>query len=71
VVKDPTLSVPLQEWVPVAKTTASRGTALSGALNSLEGSTALPLFTQQLIEGSSSAKSILTTLQQGLAESIA
>jgi multiple sugar transport system substrate-binding protein len=71
VVNDPTLLVPLQEWVPVAKTTAALGTSLSGALNSLEGSTALPLLTQQLISGSGSAKSILTTLQQGLAEAIA
>jgi multiple sugar transport system substrate-binding protein len=68
---DPTMRIPLDEWVPIAKTTASQGTELSGALNSLEGSTALPLFTQQLISGSGSAKSILTTLQQGLAESIA
>ncbi|HTT90657.1 MAG TPA: extracellular solute-binding protein [Acidimicrobiales bacterium] len=70
VANNPTLSVPLKEWLPVAKTTAAAGTSLSPGLNALEGSTALPLFTQQLIQGSQSAKTILSALQTGVEQAM-
>jgi multiple sugar transport system substrate-binding protein len=64
VANDPTLAVPLKEWLPVAKTTAALGNTLSPGLNALESGTALSIATQQTIRGTPSAKAILTTLQQ-------
>jgi multiple sugar transport system substrate-binding protein len=66
VADNPTLSNPLKEWLPVAKTTAAQGQSLSPGLNALEGSTALPIFTQEIIRGQQSATSILKALQPAL-----
>lgn len=59
-------TVALNEWVPVAKTTAALGDHLFPQLNAVEGSTVVNNFTQQVIQGSVSPKRILQTLQTGL-----
>jgi multiple sugar transport system substrate-binding protein len=71
VANDPEMSIPLKEWLPVAKTTAANGTSLSPGLNALEGSLALETWTQQIIRGGESAKTILSTLQQGVEQIMA
>ena len=70
VANNATLAIPLKEWLPVAKTTAAQGTSLTPGLNALEGSTSLPLFTQQIIQGTQSAKTILTALQSGVGQAM-
>ena len=70
VANNATLAIPLKEWLPVAKTTAAQGTSLTPGLNALEGSTSLPLFTQQIIQGTQSAKTILTALQSGVEQAM-
>ena len=70
VANNQTLAAPLKEWLPVAKTTAAQGTSLSPGLNALEGSTQLPLFTQQLIAGSDSPKTILTAMQNAVEQAM-
>jgi len=70
IAKTPTARIPLEEWLPVGKTTAASGTQLSPGLNALEGSAALGVFTQQLIQGTSSATSILGTLQSAVEQAM-
>lgn len=62
----PSAAIPLNEWLPIAKTTAAVGTSLSPGLNAVEGSPALGVFTQQLISGTAKATTILKTLQGGV-----
>jgi multiple sugar transport system substrate-binding protein len=71
VANNPALSIPLKEWLPVAKTTAAQGDHLSPGLNALEGSTMLPLFVQQIIRGTESAKTILSAVQKGVEQAMA
>jgi multiple sugar transport system substrate-binding protein len=66
VANNPQISIPLKEWLPVAKTTASQGHSLSPGLNALEGSSGLAVMTQQIIQGSQSAKSILSAVQPAI-----
>ncbi len=70
VASDPEMSIPLKDWLPVAKTTAAQGNSLSPGLNALESSNALELWTQQIIRGSESAKTILSTLQPGIEQAM-
>ncbi len=70
VANNPQISIPLKEWLPVAKTTAALGSSLSPGLNALEGSNGLAVMTQQIIRGSDSAKSILSTLQPAIEQAM-
>lgn len=71
VASNPTISIPLKEWLPVAKTTAALGTSLSPGLNALEGSPALQTMTQQIIRGTQSATAILSALQPAIEQAMA
>ena len=70
IAKTPTAQIPLEEWLPIAKTTAALGSQLSPGLNALEGSTALGVFTQQLIQGTDSPTTILRTLQNAVEQAM-
>ena len=63
---DPFLSVPMNEWMPVAKIDGALSTTGFPALNAMEASTAINTFTQQVIMGSPSAKQCLQQLQTAL-----
>jgi multiple sugar transport system substrate-binding protein len=62
----PFMTVALNEWVPVAKSTAAVGSHLFPQLDAVEASTAATNFVQQVIQGSSGPKQILQALQSGL-----
>ncbi len=56
----------VNEYVPIGKTFAAQGTALSGNLSALDGGQALNQFTQTLLTGRTDAKSALTAFDTGL-----
>ncbi|MEV7134493.1 extracellular solute-binding protein [Arthrobacter sp. NPDC093128] len=56
----------VKEYVPIAKTFASRGTALSADLAALDGGQALNQFTQTILTGKTDAKSALQAFESGL-----
>nr|4R2F_A Chain A, Extracellular solute-binding protein family 1 [Pseudarthrobacter chlorophenolicus A6] len=56
----------VNEYVPIAKTFASQGTALSANLAALDGGQALNQFTQTVLTGKTDAKSALTAFDTGL-----
>ncbi|MFJ4029829.1 ABC transporter substrate-binding protein [Paenarthrobacter sp. NPDC089989] len=56
----------VNEYVPIAKTFASQGTALSADLAALDGGQALNQFTQTILTGKTDAKSALTAFETGL-----
>ena len=63
---DPFLSVPMNEWMPVAKIDGALSKTGFPALNAMEASTAINTFTQQVIMGSPSPKQCLQQLQNTL-----
>lgn len=56
----------VNEYVPIAKTFAAQGTALSADLAVLDGGQALSQFAQTVLTGKSDAKSALTAFESGL-----
>ncbi|WP_024819494.1 ABC transporter substrate-binding protein [Arthrobacter sp. 31Y] len=56
----------VDEYVPIAKTFASQGTALSADLAALDGGQALNQFTQTVLTGKTDAKSALQAFESGL-----
>jgi len=56
----------VKEYVPIAKTFASQGTALSADLAALDGGQALNQFTQTILTGKTDAKSALQAFESGL-----
>jgi multiple sugar transport system substrate-binding protein len=56
----------VKEYVPIAKTFASQGTALSADLAALDGGQALNQFTQTILTGRTDAKSALQAFESGL-----
>lgn len=56
----------VKEYVPIAKTFAAKGTALSADLAALDGGQALNQFTQTVLTGKTDAKSALTAFESGL-----
>ncbi len=63
---DPFLSVPMNEWMPVAKIDGALSSKGFPALNAMEASTSINTFTQQVIRGTPSAKQCLQALQDDL-----
>ncbi|MFJ5962938.1 ABC transporter substrate-binding protein [Pseudarthrobacter oxydans] len=63
---DPNNMKIINEYVPIAKTFASQGTALSADLAALDGGQALNQFTQTVLTGKTDAKSALTAFESGL-----
>lgn len=56
----------VKEYVPIAKTFASQGTALNADLAALDGGQALNQFTQTVLTGKTDAKSALQAFESGL-----
>ncbi|MFE9438415.1 ABC transporter substrate-binding protein [Streptomyces sp. NPDC006602] len=54
------------EWQPVGRTEASVGTHLFPSLNAVDGGQALTTFSQQVIQGRTSSRTLLENLQKGI-----
>jgi multiple sugar transport system substrate-binding protein len=56
----------LEQWEPVAKSYAARGTTMFAALAAGDNGTAVQQFAQTMLQGNTDSKTALTALQQGL-----
>lgn len=63
---DPNLARAINEWQPVGKTIAARAKYAFGALNAVDGGTAMIDMLQKILQGESNSKQLLSDLQDGL-----
>ena len=63
---DPNLARSINEWQPVGKTIAARAKYPFGALNAVDGGSAMINMLQQILQGESNSKEMLEELQVGL-----
>jgi multiple sugar transport system substrate-binding protein len=63
---DPNLARSINEWQPVGKTIAARSKYPFGALNAVDGGSAMINMLQKILQGESNSKALLEELQTGL-----
>lgn len=63
---DPNLARSINEWQPVGKTIAARAKYPFGALNAVDGGSAMINMLQKVLQGESNSKALLEELQVGL-----
>lgn len=67
---NPNLVKSINEWQPIGKTIGAKAPTAFAGLNAVDGGSASATFVQQIIEGKTSSKQMLTTLQTALEKAV-
>ncbi|UFU06228.1 ABC transporter substrate-binding protein [Ruania halotolerans] len=68
ITENPNVVKSIEEWQPVGKTIAAQSPQAFGALNSVDGGSAMASFVQRVVQGESDALPLLETLQADIEE---